>query len=649
MNMKVGHYKILGAGAMLWYLSSCTPEGLINKTKYDGKKVVNTCETFQNEVKALIEANAGPNKLRISEYDNSQFDYFFLEPGQLEQKGDTVYFRLIGDLEYGKYLKKGVAVHVNAKYQGQDHLKDIEEDFSGDLGMQVIDEAYFKANQNPFFGYKIPAPKGKLDGKQLILSFSIVQYDKKGKVKKVFCNSVDVPIGPLDASCCTDQPWDEVRPPSIVALPDLDIKDETYRYKGFMGTLDLIFPMSSTKFKKEELMNVITNYIEKYDKEGFKVVNVQIDGYASQGGKVDYNQRLSDARAKAVADYITEYYTNKGISAPPINFTGKGEDWERLDILTKTANFTETERQQILDIAGSAQGQDEKEAQFRLMPHWKKFVTEVLEYCRHTLITFTFDWQPDKMYTDYYPSTLPVISPELYNVSTKTMTIGKYIKGTDANKGLTVLNKLIPNNEKANLYAMRSTYYWGLSDIESAIRDIEKAQILDPNNDQYGIASLAFKTKFAYKYSLTDRMKMLDAYNDYVKKNPNNQGLLLNRAVMMEKVGYLSGAIKQFDVMLSENQNGAAAFNNRGVARLKANRITEAESDFKEAIALDENIAEAHFNLAIVYAYKGLTDKTIDELDRAIALDKSFKDEVFSNPVFNIMRDNPKFGKYRNN
>jgi len=646
MNMKsFFNYKLLLTSAFLYVTTACTPDGLINKTKYDGKKVVNTCETFQNEVKSLIEANSGPNKLRVSEYDNSQFDYFFLEPGQFEQKGDTVYFRLIGDLEYGKYLKKGVAVHVTGKYQGQEHLKDIQEDFSGDLGMLVVDEAYFKANQNPYFGYKLPVGT-KLDGKQLILNFSIVQY-KKGKVKKVFCNSVDVPIGPLDASCCTDKPWEEVRPASIVALPDIDIKDETYRYKGFKGTLDLIFPMSSTKFKKEEVMNVLANYIQKYERDGFKVVSVNIDGYASQGGTVNYNQRLSEARAKAVSDYLNEYFTKQGREIP-LTANGLGEDWERLDILTKTANFTDEERQQILDIAGSSQTPDEKEAQFRKMPHWKKFVTEVLENCRHTLITFTFDWQPDKMYTDYYPSTLPVISPELYNVSTKTMTIGKYIKGTDANKGLGILNKLIPNNEKPNLYAMRSTYYWGLSDIESAIRDIERAQALDPNNDQYGIASLAFKTKFAYKYSLSDRMKMLDTYNEYVKKNPNNAGLLLNRAVMMEKVGYLSGAIKQYNALLSENQNGASALNNRGVARLKANRITEAETDFKEAIALDENIAEAHFNLAVVYAYKGLTDKTIDELDRAIALDKSYKAEIFSNPVFGIMRDNPKFAKYRN-
>ena len=158
--------KFLLYGALAVAATGCGPEGLINKTKYNGKKVTNTCETFQSEVKALLEANTGPNKLRTSEYDNSQFDYFFLEPGQFEIKGDTVYFRLIGDLEYGKYLTKGTAIHVSGKANSLEHLKNMEEEPSSDLGMMVIDENYWKNNQVPYFGYKLPVGT-KLDGKQI--------------------------------------------------------------------------------------------------------------------------------------------------------------------------------------------------------------------------------------------------------------------------------------------------------------------------------------------------------------------------------------------------------------------------------------------------------------------------------------------------
>lgn len=637
--------KLFSLLTVSYLLSGCGPEGLINKTKYNGKKVTNTCKNFETEAKAMLASNMGQTTLRVSEYDNSQFDYFYLEPGQYEIKGDTLYFRMIGDMEYGKYLTKGVAVHVTAEYSSQEHLKNIESEPQGQLGMLVIDESYYKANNTPFFLYKIPVGK-KLDGRQVILKFSIVQY-KKGKVAKVFCNTVEVPLGPMEPNCCTDQPWEQVNTGSLVILPDINIKDENYRYKGFQGTLDLIFPMSSTKFNENELTDVITNYLAKYEAEGFKANTINIEGYASQGGTEEFNQKLSEARSLAVFNDLTKKMPKEKAETIKIEYSGKGEDWERFDLLTKTAVMTDEERKQVLTISASSATKDEKEAELRKLPHWDKLVKEVLENCRHTFITFTFDYQPDKMYTEMYPSKMPVISPELYNVATKKMTIGKYIKGTDAQKGLRVLNMLIPNNEKANLFAMRCTYLFGINDIASAIKDIEKAQSLDKNNQDYAMASLAFKTKFASNYSLDERMKMLDAYNDYAIKYPNNKGLYFNRAVMMEKVGFISGALAEYSNLITESSKTATGLNNRGVAELKTNRFAEAEADFKEAISLDPSQAEPYFNLALIYAYKGLPDKCVENLDKAIEINPKYKDDVMTNPVFSVMRDNPKFSKYK--
>ena len=39
----------------LLFTSGCTPEGVINKTNYEGEKVTNTCETFQEEIQADYE------------------------------------------------------------------------------------------------------------------------------------------------------------------------------------------------------------------------------------------------------------------------------------------------------------------------------------------------------------------------------------------------------------------------------------------------------------------------------------------------------------------------------------------------------------------------------------------------------------------
>ncbi len=85
---------------------ACTPEGVINKTKYNGEKITNTCDSFKEEVQAIMDANSNTARLVVAEYDNSDIDYYYLEPGQYEIKDGMLNFRFIGDLEYEKYLTK---------------------------------------------------------------------------------------------------------------------------------------------------------------------------------------------------------------------------------------------------------------------------------------------------------------------------------------------------------------------------------------------------------------------------------------------------------------------------------------------------------------------------------------------------------------
>jgi outer membrane protein OmpA-like peptidoglycan-associated protein/Flp pilus assembly protein TadD len=630
--------------------SACTPEGVINKTKYEGRKVTNTCDQFAEEVTQIVDANTGVSTLRIAEYDNSSQQGLFLEPGQFEQQGDMLYFRLINDLQYAKYLQKGVAVQVRVKYTAQEHLKAIESDPEGDLGILTVDAAYLAANKDPFFVYKVPTAK-KIDGKQITLEFSVVKLDKAGKVKKVFCNSVKAPLGPIEPNCCTDKPYDKVNSQSVVQLPKIDIQEENYRYQGFTGSLDLIFPMSSTAFNKDTLNNAILNYISKYEDMGFKLKSINIDGYASQGGTVQLNQDLSARRAEAVKGDLDKHFAKLGRGDIRISAGGKGEDWDRFVQLVKTVNFDEKTRSRLLEIANGPQSPDDKEKTLRdekllqVTPKKTKLVTDVMEYCRHTYITFQFEYTKDRMYVEYYPSQIPIIAPALYDVARQKFVVTEYRESVDANKGLSVLNTLIDanNNKTGNLYAMRSTYHFALNSVKSAISDIEAALNLDRDNNQYGMAALSYKTKFADMYSLSDRMRLLNDYTTYIAKNPSNTALVQNRAVMMEKVGYLSGALAEYDKL---GASSAALLNNRGVARLKASRMTEAEADFKEAISKDSKLAEAYFNLAIVYAWKGHTDKVIENLDKAISINADLKNGVCSNPAFKTVKTNAGFKKF---
>ncbi|MEN3041118.1 MAG: tetratricopeptide repeat protein [Bacteroidia bacterium] len=627
----------------------CGPKDLINKTKYGGKTYKNTCQTFKKDLQATLDANSDPASLYVSEYDNSQFSPEFVEPGQFIQANDTLYFRLVNDLEYPKYLQKNVAIIVRVDYSTPSHLANMETDAQGTVGELIITESYYKANSQPFFVYKIPLGGKRLDGKQVSLYFSIVKMEK-GKITKVYCDSRNKPFGPAEPSCCTSQPWTKVRTGVRAALPDLPIRDELYRYEGFEGTLDLIFPIMSAKFNRKELTDAILQYVNKYEQMGFLVQSIKIDGYASPDGRLELNQNLSQKRMDAVAADVREYFVKKVGRDIPVEGTGRGEDWQRFEILVKTADFSEEERAEMLRIASQPIHEDDREKELRKLPYWPKIREKVLPFCRHAMVSFVFTYQPDKMYVERYNAPMPLMAPELYNVATKTFIISRFRPGVDARQNLSILNTLIDTrgNRTANLLAMRSTYYFALNDIKSAVRDIESAAALDKSNSIYNIAALAYRTQNVYELSREEAMQLLERYNDLINRTPNDRSLYINRAIVMDHIGWLSGAIADNSKVISQDGRLAVAYNNRGVSLMKAMRLLEAEADFLQATSLDPNLAEAHYNLAILYAYKGYPDKSAGAMEKAIKLRPELRAELNNNPVFKVMRDHPRFGRFAN-
>jgi tetratricopeptide (TPR) repeat protein len=194
---------------------------------------------------------------------------------------------------------------------------------------------------------------------------------------------------------------------------------------------------------------------------------------------------------------------------------------------------------------------------------------------------------------------------------------------------------------------MRSTYYFGNNDITNAIKDIESAIALDKTNSQFALTALAYKTKIASSYTLNERIALLDQYNEYTASTPGDKNLAMNRVVMMDKIGFITGALAEYENLLKSDES-AAGLNNRGVAKLKSNRFTEAETDFMDAIEKDAKLSEPYFNLALVYAYRGLPEKTMQNLDTAIGNNSKMKGLVASNPVFNnLLTNNPEFSKYK--
>jgi outer membrane protein OmpA-like peptidoglycan-associated protein len=92
----------------------------------------------------------------------------------------------------------------------------------------------------------------------------------------------------------------------------------------------LIFPENSVKYDQNLLTTAIKDYINRYTSVGYKVTSINLEGWASLGGKEERNQELSERRAKAVYDDL-----NKSLADSTVEMTsgGRGEDWNRLTLV----------------------------------------------------------------------------------------------------------------------------------------------------------------------------------------------------------------------------------------------------------------------------------------------------------------------------
>ena len=645
------HLPIILACVVLF--TACKPEGFINKVKYRGEKYINTCESFSAEINKLVQTNNDPNVLKVSQYDNSDFSYYYLEPGQFEIKNDTLYFRLANDLVYDKYLDKGVAVHVNASYQAVDNISDLEQDASGQIGTLVVDREFYIAHRKPFFLYRVPLGGKSLEGKQLMLSFAIAKYDKSGNLKSYFCQTDATPLGVAKPACCTAQPWRDTHLKSIVDFPELDVDAESYLYSGFTGTIDVMFDESSYSLEDDSAYSTILvqSYVDKYKNLGYEVTNIDLSGWASPGGTIKLNQRLSQRRADALAKSLQNGLTilNEENSELEISAEGMGEDWDRVKLLTQTSSLNASQQQEVQTIINdNTLTLDQKEARLRKVSFWETLVEEVLIKARHVLAVMDFEYKGDKPTLVRYTERLPVSSQQLVNVANTVMTVTPYAEGKNIDTELLRIDNIMKEKPSPNLYAMRATYHVADKDYEAAISDLENAaNVRGANAGPYTVAVQGYKVLFADNYDFEKKKEMYADFTRMTEANPGDRQLFFNRAILMEKIGFLSGALNEYESLLDGATPTAQNYNNRGVARLKANMFTLAEEDFKKAVSMNSDLADAWFNLAVVYAYKGLTKKTLEHLDKAVELESTYKAHIFNNPAFSVMSEDPRFDKYR--
>lgn len=83
------------------------------------------------------------------------------------------------------------------------------------------------------------------------------------------------------------------------------------------------------------------------DNKDITLTGMTVEGWASPEGNAAYNQKLSERRAKAFADYLSSTH---GIRRADMRVTGRGEDWTGVERLIADSDLSyKADLQQILD------------------------------------------------------------------------------------------------------------------------------------------------------------------------------------------------------------------------------------------------------------------------------------------------------------
>lgn len=143
-------------------------------------------------------------------------------------------------------------------------------------------------------------------------------------------------------------PYKPVYTTSYVTPPVEEIKN-----RDEVRELRLTFKVNSTVLTPDLEQNRIE--LEKVDSiiraitsdEDLTLTILKITGYASPEGGSQVNMRLSEGRAKALADYIAA--THK-VDKNRFNLNWKGEDWDGLVEAVKSSEMTDKEKEDVIDI-----------------------------------------------------------------------------------------------------------------------------------------------------------------------------------------------------------------------------------------------------------------------------------------------------------
>lgn len=478
-------------------------------------------------------------------------------PAVLTEKGDSVMVTVKGSFPEKYFCPTGTMQWQPVlKYEGgQYELKPIDlkgEKVSGD-GILIP----YKKGGTFSYTYVFPY-KPEMNTSELVVA--PIAYESKDKMVlkkediKVKAKFVELPSRDLA--------------PGVIYTPTRIVNDQTpliadhgYQkevivsktgiiyFKKNKYDLDLKFGINKTDPAKAAL-----NDLAAFLSQGWKLKNIEIDGWASPEGEETFNQGLSENRAKTANKYMIDWYKGK----------------------VKEANKDNKDKKAVKALVDSA-GKDVSFAVNWHGPDWDGFLKTVQasDFKDKAKILNVINSAGSNLKKEQEIRNMILIYPEIEE------------------------NMLPPLRRaiiKANAYEPRFT-------------DAELSQFAVSNPEKLKVEELLYAGTLT-----TDPATKLTIYNNAARLFPDNWKALNNAGVANINQGNLDPALNLLNKAAEKSPNNGIVENNLGVVYAKMKDYKKAEEKFKKAQQLGEN---TNYNQGVLQIPKGDYQKALTLLGNA--------------------------------
>ncbi|MCD8164880.1 MAG: DUF3868 domain-containing protein [Bacteroides sp.] len=250
------------------------------------------------------------------------------------------------------------------------------------LAMEPVERVSVPQKEVQVISYKQEIPyKGWMED----ISLTLHQLLTSSKEKKQLFTYTGMARLPLEEKEVEPMPM-----PAFPVLPDAKPQLPSAPVLAVHGEAYINFEVGKAVVIPELMNN--QGELKKIEKDlrqilgdkNYSLVGILLTGYASPEGSLATNERLSEARTKALKNYISEKYA---IEPERIGISHVPEDWGKLRTLVEKSQLVQ--KSEILSIIHSGEPQDSKEKQLRtLQPAWNMLISDFFRCSEEWIISY---------------------------------------------------------------------------------------------------------------------------------------------------------------------------------------------------------------------------------------------------------------------